>query len=252
MIPEQLDEKAIAELEAQAVVAPGFGLDDGGLDPRDINQVPVGARFNLANADPTSATSAATSTVLLASTITISADATVNAQVSYIVDRGERIERLAIDCGRLDHGALRRQVSRDEAHRARQPARRRAGAGRHRDSGLRYSERVNWDRMLQLGVQLLDRFAHHRFEQHRQLLHAHLATENCRHIEQVIDEPHHPFALALRLGQEVGVHRVELRAFLREHELERSLNPGERAAEVVHDLRGEVVDAIEALPQESE
>jgi hypothetical protein len=29
----------------------------------------------------------------------------------------------------------------------------------HRDSGLRYSERDSWDRMLQSGVQLLDRFA---------------------------------------------------------------------------------------------
>ena len=29
----------------------------------------------------------------------------------------------------------------------------------HRDSGLHYSERDNWDRMLQSGVQLLDRFA---------------------------------------------------------------------------------------------
>jgi hypothetical protein len=29
----------------------------------------------------------------------------------------------------------------------------------HRDSGLRYSERDSWDRMLQCGVQLLDRFA---------------------------------------------------------------------------------------------
>jgi hypothetical protein len=29
----------------------------------------------------------------------------------------------------------------------------------HRDSGLHYSERDSWDRMLQSGVQLLDRFA---------------------------------------------------------------------------------------------
>jgi len=29
----------------------------------------------------------------------------------------------------------------------------------HRDSGLQYSERDSWDRMLQSGVQLLDRFA---------------------------------------------------------------------------------------------
>src|SRR6202022_575239 len=31
--------------------------------------------------------------------------------------------------------------------------------GAHRDSGLQYSQRDNWDRMLQSGVQLLDRFA---------------------------------------------------------------------------------------------
>ena len=29
----------------------------------------------------------------------------------------------------------------------------------HRESGLHYSERDSWDRMLQSGVQLLDRFA---------------------------------------------------------------------------------------------
>ena len=82
----------------------------------------------------------------------------------------------------------------------------------------------------------------------RLALHGEAAGLNLREVENLVDEIHHSLGLALRLVEQVGVERVELRPLLRQHEFERSLDTRERPAQVVDDLRREIRLRLFGLP----